>query len=117
MSYFKKFGGLNYSEKNNIVHNHYSTSNNQTVSNTIGQVNTRIVSKSHLDLSANYLLNDAGIYFMDGTVLTSGVGPQGAQGAQGSAGVAGPQGPQGAQGVQGVQGYPGFQGAQGSPRW
>ena len=113
---FRKFGGLNYSARNNIIRNHYSSSDNQNITNVLGQTNSKIVSESNIDLSGNYLLNSAGIYFMDGTVITTatGMGAQGAQGAQGDQGPQGAQGAQGDQGPQGAQGDQGPQGAQGA---
>lgn len=69
---FRKYGGLNYAATNNIVRNHYGNSDNFTVSNVVGQYNTKIVSESHFDMSANSLLNVESIYFMDGSVLSGG---------------------------------------------
>ena len=68
---FRKYGGLNYAATNNIVRNHYFNSDNQTISNEIGELNSKIVSLSHIDLSGNYLMQTEGIYFMDGTVQTT----------------------------------------------
>ena len=65
---FRKYGGINHAAKNNIVKNHFSTSDNQTISNTLGQTNTKIVSKSHLDMDEHSLLNLRSGYFMDGTI-------------------------------------------------
>jgi hypothetical protein len=68
---FRKYGGLNYAATNNIVRNHYFNSDNQTISNVLGEENSKIVSMSHIDLSGNYLMQTEGIYFMDGTVQTT----------------------------------------------
>jgi len=65
---FRKYGGINHSATNNIVKSHFSTSDNQTISNTLGQINSKIVSNSHLDLNKNSLLNVNTIYFDDGTM-------------------------------------------------
>ena len=65
---FRKYGGINHSATNNIVKSHFSTSDNQTISNTLGQINSKIVSNSHLDLNKNSLLNVNTIYFEDGTM-------------------------------------------------
>ena len=65
---FKKFGGLNYSAKNNIVGNLYTTSINSGTANIIGLENSKITSQSHLDMSANSVLHIGSLYFMDGTV-------------------------------------------------
>jgi hypothetical protein len=68
---FRKYGGLNYAATNNIVRNHYFNSDNQTISNVLGEENSKIVSMSHVDLSGNYLMQTEGIYFMDGTLQTT----------------------------------------------
>ena len=68
---FRKYGGLNYSSTNNIVRNHYSNSDNKSISDVLGEINTKIVSKSHIDMSANSLMNTGAVYYMDGNVLTS----------------------------------------------
>jgi hypothetical protein len=36
---FRKYGGLNYAAKNNIVRNNYSSSDNQNITNELGQIN------------------------------------------------------------------------------
>jgi len=121
MSSFRKYGGMNYAAKNNIVHNQYSNSDNLTVSTFLGQENSKIVSLSHIDMNYNSLMNTGEIYFSDGTSLSSGNtrGPQGqkgdtgAQGPQGVQGVQGPQGLKGDQGPQGLQGQQGLKGDQG----
>ena len=68
MSSFRKVGGLNYATRNNIVRSNYSNNTNPNISNVLGQVNTKTVSESHIDMSNNYLLNTEGVYFMDGTL-------------------------------------------------
>jgi hypothetical protein len=137
---FRKYGGLNYAANNNIVRNQYSNTEKPQVTNVLGQINSKIVSASHIDMSANSLLNVECIYFYDGTTLCTaaggGSGSQGAQGAQGapggstgaqgatgtkgptgdsggSTGAQGPQGPDGLTGAQGLQGPDGLTGAQG----
>lgn len=65
---FKQFGGLNYSAKNNIVGNLYTSSTNSGTANIIGQENSKITSQSHLDMSANSLMHIGSLYFMDGTI-------------------------------------------------
>jgi hypothetical protein len=68
---FKKFGGLNYSAKSNIISNHYSNSGNLGITDTLGQPNSKIVSQSHIDMSANSIMNIGSLYFMDGTMQTT----------------------------------------------
>jgi Chaperone of endosialidase len=65
---FRQFGGLNYSAKNNIITNQFSNSGNLGITDTLGQPNSKIVSQSHIDMSANSVLHIGKLYFMDGTV-------------------------------------------------
>ena len=114
---FRKYSGLNYAA-NNIVRNHYANSKNQQITNILGQINSKVVSASHIDMSANSLLNVECIYFYDGTTLcTAGSqgldGPTGQQGATGSQGSDGPTGQQGQDGPTGQQGATGSQGLDG----
>ena len=124
MSSFRQYGGLNRAATNNIVRSQYSNSENPSITNFIGQWNSKIVSESHIDLSGNTLMGVQEIWFTNGTVITEGVGstgsvgPAGAEGAVGPAGpqgTEGPQGPQGAQGAVGPAGPQGAQGVQGEP--
>ena len=78
---FKQFGGLQFAAKNNIVGNHYSTSSNLGVSSSIGQENSKIISQSHIDLSANSLLHIGALYFMDGSIQTTAYQTSPTQGA------------------------------------
>jgi hypothetical protein len=116
---FRKFGGLNYAATNNIVRNHFSNNDNPTISNQLGDINSKIVCASHLDMSLNSILNISALYFSDGTVQTTaytgggGVGPQGPQGNPGSVGPTGPAGPTGLQGSTGPAGPTGLQGSTG----
>jgi hypothetical protein len=68
MSSFKKYGGLNYAAANNIVRNHYSAVENNSVTNMIGEPNSKTIIAGHIDLSSNSLLNVGSIYFNDGTI-------------------------------------------------
>ena len=67
---FRKYGGINHSATNNIVKSHFSTSDNQIITNTIGQQNSKIVNKSHLDLDKQSILNTQSIYFTDNTIYS-----------------------------------------------
>ena len=97
---FRKFGGLNYSAKNNIVSNQFSNTDNAIITHTAGEPNTRIVSESHMDMSGNSVTEIGCLYFMDGTVqCTAAVippigptGPPGPTGPTGSTGATGPPG-------------------------
>ena len=71
MSSFRQYGGLNRAATNNIVRNKYSNSDNPTISNYLGQINSKIVSESHIDLSGNSIMNVDNIYFMNGTTVNS----------------------------------------------
>jgi hypothetical protein len=68
---FRKFGGLTYAAHNNIVKNNLQSSDNFSITNILGQVNSKIVSQSHIDMSGNSILNLDTIYFMDGTTLST----------------------------------------------
>jgi hypothetical protein len=97
---FRRYGGLNYAATNNIIRNHYQTSDNFSISDILGQYNSKVVSESHMDMSGNSLLNVETIYFMNGTSLSSSptIGQTGTQGAQGQTGA------QGARGITGTTG-------------
>ena len=60
---FRKYGGLNYNAKNNIVKNHYGSSENLQITDSIGQPNSKIVSLSHIDMSQNSIINTGNLYF------------------------------------------------------
>jgi len=68
---FRQFGGLNYSAKSNIITNQFSNSGNLGITDTLGQPNSKIVSQSHIDMSANSVLHIGKLYFMDGTVQST----------------------------------------------
>ena len=95
MATFKKFGGLDYYEKNNIVTTQNAHTATHSVSGHSGETNTRSVHKSHVDLSGNSLLRVDRIYFNDGTIQSSAGGGNGT-------GVAGPPGPPGPPGKDGT---------------
>ena len=77
MPTFKQFGGLQYSGTHNIVTTYNTHTTTHTVSESIGETNTRSLCKSHLDLSGNSLLRVDGIYFSDGTILRTAGGTTG----------------------------------------
>jgi hypothetical protein len=79
---FRRFGGLNYAQSNNIVRNHYSNNDNLTISNDIGLLNSKILNNSHIDLSGNSILGVNDIYFYNGTVF-NGIVPPGPIGPTG----------------------------------
>jgi hypothetical protein len=62
-SSFRKYGGLNYASSNNIVRNHYCNSDNLTISDKIGLLNSKILNESHIDMSGNSILGVRDIYF------------------------------------------------------
>ena len=68
---FRKYGGLNYSPSNNIVHNHYNTIDNMSVTDYIGQNNSRIVCLSNLNVNT--------IFFDDGSYMNSATGGGGGE--------------------------------------
>jgi len=105
---FRKYGGINYAAKNNIVHNNVLNTNIETISNYLGLRNSDIVVLSNLDLSGNYLIDVAGIEFMDGTIQTTA-----SEGTSGSSGSTGPTGPTGYTGPTGPTGSTGSTGSTG----
>ena len=64
---FKKFGGLQYSATNNKTRSQYNSTDNSQITNTLGEINTKIVSESHLDMSGNSIMKIGSLYFMDDT--------------------------------------------------
>jgi hypothetical protein len=116
MSTFRKFGGLGYNQKNNIVTSKYGMTGELYVSDSFGDRNTRIVNNSHIDLSGNSVLRVDGIYFLDGTVQrtasmaeTDHLTPQPSWGgsvnkSSSNTGIQGPPGPQGPEGPAGKDG-------------
>lgn len=80
---FRKYGGANYSEKNNIIKNNYTTTNNLTVTDKI----------------TPQTIGNGG----NGTQGPQ--GPTGPQGVQILTGFTGPQGPQGIPGLNGGTNY------------
>jgi microcystin-dependent protein len=62
---FRRYGGLDRAATNNIVRSNYATGNNESITVALGQENSKIVCKSHLDLSGNSLINVGSIYFME----------------------------------------------------
>ena len=76
---FKKYGGLNQSSKNSIFGNVYLNAASVSVTEAIGQLNSKIICKSHLDMSNNSVINAGSMYFQDGTQQTTALqtGPDG----------------------------------------
>ncbi len=87
---FRRFGGLQYTAKHNVVSSNFNSANNLTVTENVGQSNSFINSLS---------------------VLGS-TGPTGTQGQQGvtgpSQGLKGDTGPTGASGIPGIKGLDGI---------
>ena len=67
---FRKIGGIQRNASNNIIRNHYSNINNYTISNYIGEINSKIDVYCNIDLSNNSIVNVNKIYFTDGTILS-----------------------------------------------
>ena len=73
---FRKFGGLQYAAKHNIVSSNYNTANNLTVIENVGQSNSFINFESDIHLNGNLVIlptgptgssSNNGIYFPDGS--------------------------------------------------
>lgn len=132
MATFKQFGGLGYSGKNNIMNSTYGGNAQHRVTGSLGDVNTRVVTHSHIDLSGNSILRVDGIYFLDGTVqrTASGIGgtftpvttdvvattstPSWGTSGTSAYGLPGERGPTGARGLTGPPGPAGPAGSNGS---
>ena len=71
MPNFRKYGGLEYAPANNIVRNYIGNTDNKSITTAFGQMNSKIVYHSHIDLCGNSLLNVNSIYFLDGTIQTT----------------------------------------------
>lgn len=115
MSTFRKFGGIGYNQKNNIVTSKYGTTGELYVSDSLGDRNSRIVNNSHIDLSGNSVLRVDGIYFLDGTVQRTAGQPEEMPETSASwggsisntskkVGLQGPPGPEGPEGPAGKDG-------------
>ena len=106
---FRKFGGLQYAAKHNIVSSNYNTSNNLIVTENVGQPNSFINFESDIHLNGNLVIlptgptgssSNNGIYFPDGSFQNT------AGGGGSGTGVTGPTGEPGS-GVTGPTGEPG----------
>ena len=64
---FRRYGGINYSSTNNIVHSNYANNNNLNIQNKTGLLNSLQIFDSHIDMNENSILNVDYIYFQDGT--------------------------------------------------
>jgi hypothetical protein len=119
MATFRKYGGTQYSATNNVSRSNILNSEQLNINGVSGQLNTKETFLSNIDMSGNSILNIGGLYFQDGTSMTTaaqntgGTGTQGPQGAQGSVGITGAQGLQGVTGLQGTTGAQGVTGLQG----
>ena len=65
---FRKYGGLSYSATSNIVRNNLANTDNLTISNKLGLLNSKILSESHLDMSGNSIINVGSISFFSDSV-------------------------------------------------
>jgi hypothetical protein len=67
---FRKVGGINKNETNNIIRSHYSNINRYTISNHIGLINSNIDVNCNIDMHDNSILNLNKLYFTNGTILS-----------------------------------------------
>ncbi len=106
---FRRFGGLQYAARHNIVSSNYNTANYLSVTENVGQSNSYINFLS--DISGNQL------NLIDITGNGSGRygGPTGPAGPPGINGLPGPAGPAGAPGTDGTPGTDGAPGTDGTP--
>lgn len=106
---FRRFGGLQYAARHNIVSSNYNTANYLSVTDDIGQANSYIPSLSVLGATG-----PTGVRGVTGPSQGE-PGPQGSTGPTGVQGSPGPTGIQGLTGSTGPTGTPGSPGTQGSP--
>ena len=63
---FRKFGGIEYNRKNNYVSSNINNNMNLNITDQIGNINTKIVTKSHLDLDGQTMFNVGNVIFANG---------------------------------------------------
>jgi hypothetical protein len=68
---FRRFGGLNYSSSNNIVHSTFSNTSNLTITNQLGNEQSNISVTSNLDMNTNNLFNTGTVAFQTGYINSS----------------------------------------------
>ena len=107
---FRRYGGLNYAARSNIISNKYTTTDNLTVKCATNTGDTGCGGSDNINIYGNVTVDN----------IYSGTSGSGATGSTGATGPQGPTGPQGAQGATGsgstgAQGATGPQGAQGAP--
>ena len=92
---FRKFGGLQYAAKHNIVSSNYNTSNNLLVTEKVGQPNSNINFESDIYLDGNLHIlatgptgssSNNGIYFPDGSFQNTAASSSG-EGINGVTGI------------------------------
>lgn len=66
---FRKFGGIEYNKKNNFVFSNVNNNINLGIVDQIGQLNTKIIVKSHLDLVGQTMFNVGNVIFANGLSL------------------------------------------------
>ena len=123
---FRKYGGIDYSERNNIVKNNYTTTNNLTVTDTITPQVTTVKGEpgNPGQQGATGQTGPTGFQGVTGptgfqgitgpTGVTGRTGPTGVTGRTGPTGQTGPTGFQGVTGPTGIPGIPGTNGAAGA---
>jgi hypothetical protein len=63
MTTFRKYGGMSFAAKNNIVKSDFSSNTNQFITASLGDANSQIYCKGHLNLDGNSLLGTKAIFF------------------------------------------------------
>jgi len=77
---FRKYGGIQHNARNNFVRNQVNDSGILNVTQKIGEVNTIIVSESHIDMKGASLLNVGNLFYVDGTTNKGDKGDKGDKG-------------------------------------
>lgn len=67
MTTFKKYGGMAFAPKNNITKSLYATSSNQQITDTMGEENSQLISKSHINMTGSSLLDVQAVFFTNQT--------------------------------------------------
>ncbi len=68
---FRKVGGTDRLKTNNYVSNNTANMVNANITDSLGKLNTKIVSQSHLDLQGQTLFNVGNVVFVNGTDLAT----------------------------------------------
>ena len=66
---FRKFGGVERHPTNNYVSSNTTNTTNANITRGLGEYNTKIISRSHIDLQGQTMFNVGNIVFTNGESL------------------------------------------------